>query len=143
MPEKSLFHIDLPLTDVLTWLFPPGTTPSDKPIWIDAEQPERSLSPKQLLQWAKRLGTGLKKYGLQQGDVVLVVSTNHIFIPVIYLAVAGHGYIFSGSNPAYGVNGRRWHTSRLRRTLLMTGCRNQVSDSKYRRKTHACRPVSS
>lgn len=110
MPEKSLFNIDIPLTDVLSYLFPEGTIPSDKPIWIDAERPEKSLSPKQLLQWATRLGTGLKTYGLQQGDVVLVVSTNHIFIPMVYLAVAGHGYVFSGSNPAYGINGRKMNS---------------------------------
>ncbi|KAI9726036.1 MAG: hypothetical protein M1828_002044 [Chrysothrix sp. TS-e1954] len=104
MPELSPYNIDIPETDLLTWLFPPGSEPSNKPIWYDAENPERSLSPRQALQWARRLGLGLKRLGLQEDDVVMIHSTNHIFVPVAYLGAAGHGYIFSGSNPAYGVS---------------------------------------
>lgn len=105
MPEKSLFTIDIPQNDLLTWLFPPGVEPSNKPIWIDAERPQqRSLSPRQMLQWVKRLGMGLHNLGLKEDDVVLTLTTNHIFVPVVYLAAAGHGYIFSGCNPAYTVS---------------------------------------
>ena len=106
MPEKSRFQIDIPGTDVLTYLFPPDSNPSDTPIWIDAVEPDkRSLSPKQLLAWVKRLGLGLQRLGLQQEDVVLMYSANHIFVPVAYLGITGGGYIFSGCNPAYGVAG--------------------------------------
>lgn len=106
MPEKAKLNIDIPLTDVLTWLFPKDKQPSDKPIWIDAVHPEKkSLSPRQMEVWTKRLGVGLKKLGLQQNDVVMIHSTNHIFVPVVYLGVAGHGYIFSGCNPAYSASG--------------------------------------
>ncbi|KAF2816350.1 4-coumarate-CoA ligase [Mytilinidion resinicola] len=104
MPEKSPFQIDIPATDVLSYLFPPGTTPSDKPIWIDAVETEHSLSPRQLLQWAKRLGLGLHGLGLQEGDVVMVYSHNHIFVPVAYLGISGSGFIFSGTNPAYTID---------------------------------------
>lgn len=107
MPQKSLFKFHIPETDVLTWLYPTGSIPSDKPIWINAERPhEHSLSPQQLLQWVKRLGVGLHNLGLQQNEVVLVLSTNHIFVPVAYLGIAGHGHVFSGCNPAYGVDGK-------------------------------------
>lgn len=107
MPEKSLFQIDnIPETDILTYFFPRGTTPSNQPIWTDADQPnKKSLSPRQMLHWVKRLGIGLGRFGLQQNDVVLVLSTNHIFYPVAYFGAAGHGYILSGCNPAYGVDG--------------------------------------
>ncbi|KAA6414732.1 MAG: 4-coumarate- ligase [Lasallia pustulata] len=109
MPEKSRFQIDIPGTDVLTYLFPPGSKPSDVPIWIDAVEPDkRSLSPKQLLGWVKRLGLGLKRLGLKQEDVVMIYSANHIFVPVAYLGVTGGGYIFSGCNPAYGVAETRY-----------------------------------
>lgn len=105
MPHESPFNIPIAATDVLTWLFPQGASPSTIPIWIDAEDTVRSLSPAQLLVWVKRLGIGLNRLGLKENDVVLILSTNHIFVPVVYLGIAGHGYIFSGCNPAYGVSG--------------------------------------
>ena len=112
MPQKSPHQIDIPATDVLSYVFPKGRLPSEKPIWIDAEHTKRSLSPAQLLQWVKRLGSGLDKLGLGQNEVVMMYSSNHIFVPVLYLGVAGSGRIFSGCNPAYGVDGRTdsaWH----------------------------------
>lgn len=107
MPENSLFNLHIPETDVLSWLFPEGKSPCKKPIWIDSERPkEHSLSPEQLLQWVKMLGFGLDKLGVQQNEVVMVLSTNHIFVPVAYLGIAGHGHVFSGCNPAYTVDGK-------------------------------------
>jgi 4-coumarate--CoA ligase len=106
MPSQSPFQIDIPATDILTYLFPPSTSVSDKPIWIDADDTQHALSPRQLLQWARRLGSGLQNLGLQRQDVVMVYSHNHIFVPVAYLGIAGSGYIFSGCNPAYGVDGK-------------------------------------
>ncbi|KAB8360696.1 hypothetical protein FH972_024433 [Carpinus fangiana] len=103
MPEQSRYHIDIPETDLLTWLFPPDSTPSNEPLYIDAEQPSHYLSPAQVLLWTSRLALGLQQIGLREGDVVLVHSTNHIFMPIAYLGLAGNGFIFSGSNPAYGV----------------------------------------
>ena len=105
MPSKSPFTIDIPATDVLSYLFPVGQPASDKPIWIDADNTSNSLSPRQLLQWAKRLCGGLQKLGLKKQDVVMMYSHNHIFVPVAYLGVSGCGCIFSGCNPAYGING--------------------------------------
>lgn len=105
MARRSPYQIDIPETDVLSFVFPPNTEPYDKPVWIDAAQPEKSLSPKQLLQWVKRLGVGLDKQKVAQNEAVMICSANHIFVPVAYLAIAGSGRVFSGSNPAYGVNG--------------------------------------
>ncbi|KAK7179896.1 4-coumarate-CoA ligase 2 [Paraphaeosphaeria sporulosa] len=103
MPSQSPFQIDIPATDLLTYLFPPSKPASDKPIWIDADDTNNALSPRQLLQWVKRLGSGLQKLGLNRQDVVMMYSTNHIFVPVAYLGTAGAGLIYSGCNPAYGV----------------------------------------
>lgn len=105
MPQKSPFQIDIPLTDVLSYVFPENTQPYDKPIWIDAVQPDRSLTPKQLLDWVKRLGLGLDRLNVGQNECVMICSANHIFVPVAYLGVAGSGRIYSGCNPAYGVKG--------------------------------------
>ncbi|KAF2798864.1 4-coumarate-CoA ligase [Melanomma pulvis-pyrius CBS 109.77] len=103
MPSESPFQIDIPTTDLLTYLFPPSEAASDTKIWIDADDTSNSLSPRQALAWIKALGAGLQALGLQRQDVVMVYSPNHIFIPVAYLGIAGCGCIFSGCNPAYGV----------------------------------------
>jgi acyl-CoA synthetase (AMP-forming)/AMP-acid ligase II len=104
MPAESLFKISIPATDVLSYLFPDDRPVSEKPIWIDADDTSNSLSPKQLLGWVKRLGAGFRKLGLKRQDVVMMYSHNHIFVPVAYLGISGCGYIFSGCNPAYGVD---------------------------------------
>jgi 4-coumarate--CoA ligase len=105
MPWQSPFQINIPATNILTYLFPPSKPVSDKRIWIDADNTRHALSPRQLLTWVKRLGLGLQELGLQRQDVVMVYSQNHIFVPVAYFGIAGTGYIFSGCNPAYGVDG--------------------------------------
>lgn len=123
MPEKSTFPpLDIPFTDLLTWLYPseadvahlaspPRTrtpTSSDRPdsapIFHDAADTSISLNSAQLLSWIKRLGLGLRRLGIQKGDVVLIMSTNHIFVPVVYLGAPGFGHVFSGVNPGYGVH---------------------------------------
>ncbi|KAI0131916.1 hypothetical protein BJ170DRAFT_611704 [Xylariales sp. AK1849] len=102
MPRKSNYQIEIPTTNLLSYLFPKDVVPSDRPIWIDSAEPNNSLSPRQLLAWCKRLGYGLQsRYGLRQGDVVLMLSHNHIFVPAAYLGVAGSGLIFTACNPAY------------------------------------------
>ncbi|KAF2021080.1 4-coumarate-CoA ligase [Aaosphaeria arxii CBS 175.79] len=103
MPQSSPFKIDIPAANILSYLFPSHKQTSDKPIWIDADDTSNSLSPRQLLSWVKRLGAGLSSLGLRRQDVVMVLSHNHIFVPVGYLGIAGSGLIFSGCNPAYGV----------------------------------------
>ncbi|KAK5164451.1 uncharacterized protein LTR77_009657 [Saxophila tyrrhenica] len=104
MPEKSRYNIDTPSTDVLSYIYSENETPADAPIWIDADDTSNSLSLKQLLYWARRLGVGLDKLGIQQNEAVMMYTNNHIFIPVLYFAVAGSGRIFTGCNPAYGVD---------------------------------------
>ncbi|KAK4544179.1 hypothetical protein LTR36_004389 [Oleoguttula mirabilis] len=106
MPQKSPFTLDLlpKTTDVLSYVFPSGKQPSEKAIWIDANNTSKSLSPRQLLYWVKRLGVGLDRLGVKQNEAVMMYSSNHIFVPVLYLGVAGSGRVFTGCNPAYGVN---------------------------------------
>ncbi|KKY25829.1 putative 4-coumarate- ligase [Diplodia seriata] len=54
-----------------------------------------------MLQWIKRLAIGLDKVGCARGQVVLIYTPNHIFVPAAYMATVGSGRIFSGANPAY------------------------------------------
>ncbi|KAK5992971.1 Phenylacetyl-CoA ligase epaB [Cladobotryum mycophilum] len=104
MPITSLYpKIDIPQTNVLTYLFGDGQNASADPLWIDSKNPQKSLSPKQALQWIKRLGYGLQRLGLQRGDVVMICTPNHVFVPVSYLGIVGSGCIFSGANPIFTV----------------------------------------
>ena len=111
--------INIPKVDILTYLFPPHKTPSTTPLWIDSKDPNRSLSPSQLLQWVKRLAFGLERTGVKKGEVVMIHTPNHIFVPVAYLGIVGAGYAFSGANPIYTVPGESYH-QRLIWTVLRT-----------------------
>ena len=52
------------------------------------------------------MAIGLDRLGLKKGDVLMMVSPNHIFVPIAYLGAVGSGRIFSGANPLYTVDGR-------------------------------------
>ncbi|PVH78549.1 4-coumarate-CoA ligase [Cadophora sp. DSE1049] len=104
MPIKSLLpDIEIPKVDLLTYVFPEGGSPSTEPLWRDTKDPNNSLSPAQALQWMKRLGVGLGKAGVKKGEVVMIFTPNHIFVPVAYLGISGNGFAFSGANPVYTV----------------------------------------
>lgn len=106
MPFKSPFpDLDIPKTDLLSFLFPADKTPSTDPIWIDSQDPSISLSPAQCLDYVKKLASGLAKLGVKKGEVVVILTPNHIFVPVAMLGIIGGGYAFSGANPAYTVPG--------------------------------------
>jgi 4-coumarate--CoA ligase len=105
MPFKSIYpDLEIPKTNILTYLLPPNQEPSDEPIWIDASDTRKSLSPRQLLQWVKRLAVGLEKLGVAKQEAVLIYTPNHIFVPVAYLGIVGSGRVFSGMNPIYTIN---------------------------------------
>jgi 4-coumarate--CoA ligase len=107
MPYTSPFPLlDIPKANILSYLFPANESPSTTPLWIDSKDNSISLSPAQLLQWVKRLGFGLQKLGLKQGEVIMVYTPNHIFLPVAYLGSVGAGYAFSGANPIYTIPGK-------------------------------------
>ncbi|KAL8961082.1 MAG: hypothetical protein Q9193_002312 [Seirophora villosa] len=117
MPFSSPFaDLDIPKTNVLSYLFPKDKPAEDKKIWIDSRNPEESIGALDLLQWVSRIGAGLDRLGIREGEVILVHSTNHVLLPVIYLAIIANGRIFSGANPAYTA-------SELRYQLKDTGAR--------------------
>lgn len=108
MVFKSPFpDIDIPKCNILDFMFPADKVPSDKPLWIDADDPSHSLSPCSALQWIKRLGFGMERLGIKRGDACLIFTPNHIYVPVAYLGFVGYGASFSGSNPAFTVKGKR------------------------------------
>jgi 4-coumarate--CoA ligase len=107
MPFSSPFpDVDIPKCNLIEYLFPKNSTPTDKPMWIDSKDTNHYLTPRTLLQWTKRLALGLDRIGSKPGKVVLILTPNHIFVPVAYLGIVGSGRIFSGANPVYTVPGK-------------------------------------
>ena len=99
--------LNIPEQDVLTYIFGSGhDSLPDTPLWINAANSDSYLSLRTGLQWIKRLAIGLDRLGLKKGDVLMMVSPNHIFVPIAYLGAVGSGRIFSGANPLYTVDGR-------------------------------------
>ena len=43
---------------------------------------------------------------MKKGEVVMIVTPNHIFVPVAYLGSVGSGRVFSGANPLYTADGK-------------------------------------
>lgn len=104
MPSQSPFPaLDIPKTNLLSYLFPTGADDDDKPLWITSNNELSALSPNQLLSLVKRVAAGFVRLGIGRGDVVAVFTPNHIYVPVIYLATVGYGAVFTGFNPAYTV----------------------------------------
>ncbi|KAK7513946.1 4-coumarate-CoA ligase [Phyllosticta citriasiana] len=107
----------LPECNILDYLFPSKAAPplsssyeppvrpnidENEPIWLDAATPEtQSLTAAQMQLWVKRFGYGLEKLGVKKGEVVLVYTPNHIYVPVSYMGTVGAGRVFSGANPTY------------------------------------------
>ena len=89
---------------MLDFLFPDGERVSNDPVWHDAVNPQLNLSPRQMLQWVKRLCLGIDRLGIDRGDVCMIYSPNHLFIPVAYLGIVGSGRCFSAANPIYTVS---------------------------------------
>jgi acyl-CoA synthetase (AMP-forming)/AMP-acid ligase II len=90
---------------LLEYLFPSRSASTDTPIWIDSKDTNQYLTPRTLLQWSKRLALGLDRIGSKPGEVVMILTPNHIFVPVAYLGIVGSRRIFSGANPTYTVSG--------------------------------------
>lgn len=93
----------IPQCNLLSFLFADGRSESTEPQWIDAADTSRSLSLSETYKLAKRLALGLDDLGVPSGAVVLIFTPNHIYVPVIYYAVAGSKRVFTGANPDYAV----------------------------------------
>lgn len=108
MVYTSNFKIKLPETDLLSYLFDPapGAETSDGPIWIDAADPSRSISKRDALAYIKRFALGLERLGIRQGDVVLMFTPNHIFVPIAYLGTIAYGATFTGAGTTSTVSGQ-------------------------------------
>ena len=101
MPFLAQVHVDIPNKDILSWMFDNPQYDIDKPIYIDAANPNRSISCRQAKNMVRRLAAGFRKAGLQKGDCVCIHSFNDISYCMVFLGIVAAGGIFTGTNPAY------------------------------------------
>ena len=101
MPFLAKEHHPIPTTDILSWSFDHLTHDEDRPIYIDALNPQNSISARQARSMIRKLIAGLRAIGFQQGDCACINSFNDIHYPMAALSLMGGGGIFSGVNPGY------------------------------------------
>lgn len=119
MSHKSPYQIDIPHCNILTYLYPKGQRVSDKKIWIDAQNERKCLSPRQMLSWVRRLGSGLDRLGVKKGEVVMIYTPNHIFVPAAYQGIVGSGRVFSGANPVYTLTEMEYQIKNTETTVIL------------------------
>ncbi|KAE8153382.1 AMP-binding enzyme [Aspergillus avenaceus] len=94
-------RVDLPTTDLITYVFSNSSFDHDAPVYIDESDPTRSISYNQARAVVRQLVAGLKAWGVQKGDCVAIHSFNDIYYSMLVLAIVGVGAIFTGTNPSY------------------------------------------
>jgi long-subunit acyl-CoA synthetase (AMP-forming) len=76
---KSTTEVLAPTEDLLSFAFAKQRTFDDsKPLYVSADDPRQSLSYKQTLEYVRQLISGLKAFGLADGDAVLVHLFNNV-----------------------------------------------------------------
>lgn len=107
MEYQSPFKIDVPVSDIPTFIFSGGTTESRKaPQYFDAENPSRNFSLSEAETLVRRVGKGLQDLGLSQGDRVLLYAGNNLHFPVLLWGTIAGGFIFTGCSPSASTQGK-------------------------------------
>lgn len=102
MVIKSRWNIDIPEVTVPSYLFGDATKQlHTSPLILDARQPEFFLTQTTYRLWCQRFAAGLKRFGLAEGDRILLFSPNSMFYPVVIVGAIMAGCIFTGANPTY------------------------------------------
>jgi long-subunit acyl-CoA synthetase (AMP-forming) len=103
---KSPHQIDIPITDVASFVFSSGTSSTrETPQYIDAANPAKNFSLAQAEGYVKQIASGLQALGLQPNDKVLLYSNNSLFFPVHLWAVLAGRFVFTAASPAASVTG--------------------------------------
>lgn len=78
-PEDSLsLHGDVSRMDLVSWTFGNTDNNQDKRIYIDPDDPQRSLSASEARVMVRKLVAGFIAKGLQPGDCVCVHAFNDV-----------------------------------------------------------------
>ncbi|GFF31159.1 putative acyl-coenzyme A synthetase [Aspergillus lentulus] len=90
----------LPSVDVISYIFD-NTYDANRPIYIDVNNPSRSISCAQARKIVRQLIAGLRAWGVKPGDCIAIHSFNDIHYCMLVLAIVGTGGIYTGTNPSY------------------------------------------
>jgi 4-coumarate--CoA ligase len=104
MPFESTHRpLDIPECNILSFLFPDNNA-GQEILWTDAEDDHKSLSAEAALLLVRRVAQGLDDLNIPLGSSIMLITPNHIYVPVLYLAAAGSGRIYTAANPTYNVD---------------------------------------
>ncbi|OJD32206.1 amp-binding enzyme [Diplodia corticola] len=101
MPYLSPEHPEISTKDILSWGFDDAKYDQDKPLWVDASDPSRSVSANEARTIIRQLVAGFQEAGLKPGDTVCISSFSDIYYSVLVLGIIAAGCVFTGTNPAY------------------------------------------
>ena len=106
MDKQSRYAIDIPSTDVASFIFSSGTPASRQvPQYFDADCPANNFSLSQAELLVKRVGKGLKDLGLGDCDKVLLYGGNKLHTPILLWGTMAAGCVFTGCSPGSSVDG--------------------------------------
>lgn len=100
MPFLAQEHVNIPTKDLLSWMFDEPQYDLDKPVYIDAADPSRTITGREARKTIRQLAAGFRAVGLEKGDCVCVTSFNDIDYPILFLGIIAAGGVFAGTNPA-------------------------------------------
>ncbi|KAF2084833.1 acetyl-CoA synthetase-like protein [Saccharata proteae CBS 121410] len=79
----------VPTKHFLSWLFENTPEDPDKPIYIDVQNPNRSLSHAQTKTLIRQFAAGLLAHGVKAGDGMAIMAMNDIlYFPLVFAAIA-------------------------------------------------------
>ncbi|KAJ0422244.1 hypothetical protein BJY00DRAFT_322706 [Aspergillus carlsbadensis] len=119
---KSPHQIDIPITDVASFVFNSRTSTSREiPQYFDAVNPAKNFSLAQAEGYVKQIATGLQALGLQPNDKVLLYSHNSLFFPVLLWAVLAGRFVFTAAAPSASVTELEYQLRDSDAKLLLAG----------------------
>ncbi|KAK8218025.1 4-coumarate-CoA ligase-like protein [Phyllosticta capitalensis] len=101
MPFLATEHLAIPDQDILSWSLDKPQYDLDKPVFIDAAKPSRTISARQARGLIEKLIAGFKAAGVKRGECVCMHAFNDICYSMAFLGIIGAGGVFAGTNPSY------------------------------------------
>ncbi|KAK7527985.1 4-coumarate-CoA ligase-like protein [Phyllosticta citriasiana] len=92
MPFLASEHFHIPDQDILSWSFDAPQYDLDRPVYIDAAKPSRTINARQARGLIERLVAGFKAAG---------VKKEIIYFSMAFLGIIGAGGVSAGTNPSY------------------------------------------
>jgi acyl-CoA synthetase (AMP-forming)/AMP-acid ligase II len=106
----SPLNLDIPVTDVASYVFSSGDAISRKaPQYFDAANPVRHYSLEEAEVMVKRFAKGLQALGLQPDDKVLLFSANGLFSTIAIWGTLAARCVFTGVSPSASTFGKSCH----------------------------------